>query len=87
MEAACSCGVILIFKVCDRRFEWPNDFNGASSDDDEHLVLRFLRFDIIAVGRRTQFLLLDGLYRLRFSAWLVMLLMFELSCSLENKMV
>lgn len=83
MEATCSSGVICISEEWDRRFEQLIDFDGALSDSDEDVLLRWLVTGIIAVGRDSQSLLLDGFFRLWFSAWLLMVMALGQSRSLK----
>lgn len=73
MKASRSQGFIIISEVWHQRLALPNDFDGVFSDDDEDLALCLIEIWMKAVGSRSRILVFDGLFGLRFSAWLVIL--------------
>lgn len=80
-----SWGIINFFGMWEQRLERPNAFNGASSDDDDYIALCLLRISIMALGRCYRLVFSDGFCPLQFSAWVVMLLLLEHSCSLTGE--
>lgn len=85
MHATCRWGLIRIVEVQDRRFERCNNFDGASSDGNENLVLCLLAISSIKVNRRSPQFFLYGLCRMRLSAWLLTLLVLDTSGNLQKE--